>query len=378
MVKKKLRIVHEGVLYRNPYPGHRAICAFQPNIVALSDDELVCIYRVGSAFYSHDGQLAMLRSIDGGKTWNEEGVVWDSRHDAPAHYTYTGPHASRLRDGTLLVVAHREPTSDEDFLSYNPDTGGSKPTEIILLSSQDKGRSWTAPQIIELGKEPVIDTPSSIIELNDGRWFLAGEIWKAWDDPSLLHIKGFAIFSEDRGKTWGNRVDFPSASRTDRMFSHSRYSRMRDGRVGALQWAQDLGGEVNHDLHFVVSDETGTKWKMPQATGIPAQTSWVGDLGAGTIVVTYSVREGMKPGVMVALSEDEGASWDLDTQVTVWDAVGQEFLGVDNKPSYPASHENIAFGKPNTAVLPNGDFISSWWCTQACITHIRYARLTVE
>ena len=62
----------------------------------------------------------------------------------------------------------------------------------------------------------------------------------------------------------------------------------------------------------------------------------------------------------------------------VWDAVGQEFLGVSRKPNYPASHDNIAFGKPNTARLPGGDILSSWWCTQACVTHIRYARLSVE
>ena len=94
--------------------------------------------------------------------------------------------------------------------------------------------------------------------------------------------------------------------------------------------------------------------------------------------MAYSLREGMAPGVMVALSDDEGRSWDLDHQVTVWDAVGQEFLGVSHKPSYPASHDNIAFGKPDTAVLPSGEVIVSWWCTQACVTHIRFARLQVQ
>ena len=162
------------------------------------------------------------------------------------------------------------------------------------------------------------------------------------------------------------------------MFSHSRYTRMLDGRICALQWAQDIGGDVNHDLHFVVSDQTGTKWSDPRPTGIQAQTSWVGDLGDGKLVVTYSVREGMKPGVMVALSEDEGKAWDLDNQVIVWDAVGQEYLGAQRRSSYPASHENIAFGKPNTAVLPCGVIIASWWCTQACVTQIRYARLILQ
>ena len=96
------------------------------------------------------------------------------------------------------------------------------------------------------------------------------------------------------------------------------------------------------------------------------------------MAATYSIREGMKPGILVALSEDEGKTWDLEHQVMAWDAVGQEFLGVSHKPTYPASHDNIAFGKPNTARLPGGDILSSWWCTQACVTHIRYARLTLK
>src|SRR5438445_10898652 len=80
---------------------------------------------------------------------------------------------------------------------------------------------------------------------------------------------------------------------------------------------------------------------------------------------------------MVAASGDGGRSWDLERQVIVWDAVGQEFLGVTHKPTYPSSHDNIAFGKPNLARLPGGDLIASWWCTQACVSHLRYARVAV-
>ena len=61
---KKLRIVHDGVLCRNPFPSHRASCAFQPNIVALSDDEMICLDREGSAFYSHDGRLCCVPSTE--------------------------------------------------------------------------------------------------------------------------------------------------------------------------------------------------------------------------------------------------------------------------------------------------------------------------
>lgn len=372
----KLGIVHEGAIYRNPDPGHRALCAYLPNVVPLSDQELCCFYRIGQAFYSHDGRIARVRSRDGGRTWAQEGLVWDPRQDRHK-LIYTAPHATLLRDGTLLLTASRYPADEQNLTRFNPETGGMKSAEVVLFQSNDGGHHWSKPEPLDLGGGP-IDPPSSILELDNGHWFLACESWKDWSDPTPIHIKGFALFSVDGGKTWKDRVDFPSASRSDRMFSHSRYTRMLDGRICALQWTQSIGGKENHDLHFVISDASGRKWSQPQPTGIGAQTSWVADLGNGLLAATFTVRERRRPGIAVTLSHNEGKTWELEDQVLVWDAVGQEFLGVTHKPDYPASHDNIAFGKPNTARLPCGDIICSWWCTQACVTHIRYARLTLD
>ena len=374
---RRLRIVSESILYRNLHPGHQAVCAYLPNVVPISERELLCFYRLGQAFYSLDGRLALLRSEDGGETWVEEGDLWDPQQESTPH-SYSAPHGTLLRDGTLLLVAHRFRATQDQMFRFNPETGGLKPFELVLFRSADLGRTWSPPQVIEVGGGGVADAPSNVIELNDGSLFLALERWNSWDDTSPLHIRGSALFSRDGGQTWGEQIDFPSASDPSRMYSHSRYSRMLDGRICALQWTQSIGGQENYPLHFVRSDTSGARWEKPLPTTIPAQTSWAADLGEGVLGAAYSIRERMKPGVLVTLSEDGGRTWDLEHQVMVWDAVGQEFLGVDRKPEYPASHDNIAFGKPNLVRLPGGDLLASWWCTQACITHIRCARLTVE
>jgi sialidase-1 len=374
----RLRLLSEGILYRNPRPGYKAECAYLPNVVPISDAELVCFYRIGSAFYSSDGRIARVRSIDGGQSWTPEGVVWDPKHDSTP-YSYGAPHASRMRDGSLVVIMHRRDDTDPDRPQFNAETGGLRQMDIVLTRSTDAGHTWSTPQKLELpAVDGTIDTPSQIIELNDGRWFLACEVWKGWDDAGPLHIKGFGVFSADGGKTWVDRVDFPSASDSEKMYSHSRYTRMLDGRIAALQWTQKVGTGEDFDLHFVISDESGRQWSQPKPTGIMGQTSWLADLGDGRLAATYTSRDRMQPGINVIFSPDAGHTWDMEHQVMVWDAVGQEYLGVTHKPSYPASHDNIAFGKPNTACLPNGEIISSWWCTQACVTHARFARLVVE
>lgn len=343
-----------------------------PNVIKLSDSELLCFYLLGQAFYSVDGKIALLRSHDGGRNWQQSGFVWDDL-DEPIPFSYSAPHAVRCRDGTLVLTITRHDASDPDKMFFNGDTGGCQAYDILLLTSQDDGATWSAPAILDLPGERVVDIPSQIIELNDGRWFLPCEQWKSWDDAGPLHIKGFGLFSDDKGKSWSERVDFPSANHDTLMFSHSRYTQMRDGRICALQWTQQLGTSADCDLHFVVSDETGRHWSSPAPTGIRGQTSWVADLGQDVLVAAYSAREREMPGIKVVASFDGGKQWNLDDPLVVWDAVGQEFLGVTHKPDYPASHDNIAFGKPNVLRLTDDSVICSWWCTQASVTHSRFA-----
>lgn len=375
---KRIDISSEGVLYRNPEPGYRAECAYLPNVVPLSETEVLCFYRIGSAFYSSDGRLALLRSADGGRTWLPEGEVWSSARDPePGRYSYTAPHGTCLRDGSLVLIAQRWDWLHGGRPIFNPKSGGMRPPETLLFRSTDAGHSWSPPELIDVPGGGSADTPGQIIELNDGRWFLGWQLWNGWDDPGPMHIRNFAVFSDDRGRTWTGRVDFPSSGEAGTMYSHSRFTRMLDGRVAALQWTQEVGSGRDFELHLTIADATGTRWSYPQSTGIPGQTSWLADAGDGTLVAVYTLRDRMHPGIMAVMSEDGGNTWDLQAQVVLWDAVGQEYLGVLHKPEYPASHNNIAFGKPNLARLPNGELIASWWCTQACVTHARFARLVL-
>ena len=100
----RLHLLDDGVIYRNPDPGFKAECAFLPNVVPLDGDEVICVYRIGQAFYSTDGTLNVARSTDGGRTWTQEGRVWDVAND-DRPYSYSAPHTFRLKDGTLVLNA---------------------------------------------------------------------------------------------------------------------------------------------------------------------------------------------------------------------------------------------------------------------------------
>src|SRR5688572_6054422 len=99
---RRLEVVDEGVIYRNPNPGYQYVYASHSHPVQLSETELLCTYQRGQALYSTDLIFACSRSTDGGKTWQEESLVIDrSRDELP--YSYHDPFLSRLNDGTLII-----------------------------------------------------------------------------------------------------------------------------------------------------------------------------------------------------------------------------------------------------------------------------------
>ena len=96
------------------------------------------------------------------------------------------------------------------------------------------------------------------------------------------------------------------------------------------------------------------------------------------MVLVYSLREHAQPGIYAALSTDEGCTWDLERQVQLWDAYGKESIGAARTATYPASHDNIAFGAPHAIRLYDGDIMASFWAGQSGQIVCRWCRLRVK
>ena len=41
-----------------------------------------------------------------------------------------------------------------------------------------------------------------MVEVANGRWMVEFETWNAYDDPSSMTTRLFALFSSDQGRTW--------------------------------------------------------------------------------------------------------------------------------------------------------------------------------
>lgn len=374
-----LRLVNEGILYINTDPAHHHVAAFFPNIVQLSEEELICVFQRGDGMYAVNSNVALLRSRDGGATWSDEGFLYDKAEDDRS-YSYHNTLVSRMRDGTLVASLFRANRSDPAQPFFN-ESGGLIAIDSVLLISKDKGQSWTDPVLMALPEQMQATSAQSVIELADGRWLATFDLWSTFDDHRPYQPCMVTFSSDDQGRTWTDRVVMADGAADGKGFWHGRPMRLSDDRLFSLLWAADMTepakGPINLPIHYTRADAAGREWETPIATDIPGQTHCTTELPDGRLVAIYTRREFDPPGFMVIQSDDGGHTWDLEGQIQVWDATGWTNIGISTLDRYPRSHDTIAFGAPSIFTTLQGDLFASWWCTYASITHLRWARISV-
>ena len=376
----RLTIVDNGILYINPDPAHHHVSAFFPNMVQLSDREYVCIYQRGDGMYAVNCNVARLRSLDCGATWQDEGFLYEkSGDDRP--YSYHCTFVSRFGDARLVVFAFRADRSNPQQPMFS-ETGGVIANEPLLLFSEDGGRTWSGPLVVELPAGLVATPAQSIIELQNGRWFATFDQWPAFEDPGPYRPRMLGFFSDDQGRTWKDMVVVADGATDGKGFWHGRAIRLSDGRLFSLFWSADMTdptrGPIDLPIHYAYADPTGQAWETPQPTTIPGQTNCPSELADGRLAAIYTWRESRQPGFLVVLSDDGGRTWDLEHQVCVWDTTGWTHIGLESRDRYPRSHDTIAFGAPSLFTTTSGELVASWWCTHASLTHLRWARIAAN
>lgn len=368
-----IKIINEGVIYRNPDPGYRYVFASHPHPRQLGENELICTYQRGQAHYAPDLTFALARSTDGGNIWHDEGKMGQSWNDARP-CSYYDPYISRL-GSTLVIAAFRTDRTDPDKPQFNEETGGLVETETLLIRSHDGGKTWLPPDVVKLPDDGILTPSTPIIELANGQWFWAFDRWHHFDEPGPYLPRMVGLFSSDEGKSWSNPINNTNNDR-GKGFWHGKVIRLRDDRLYAMFWSAELSTLRDLPIHYSLGSADGRKWSEPAPTNLPGQTHYPAELSDGTFAAIYTVRESEHPGLFVALSQD-GREWDIENQVRVWDATGRDKLGVSAPDAYPRSHDTIAFGAPSLIALDDGDLLAAFWCTEMSITHLRYVRLRV-
>ena len=371
-----LVIEDSGIVYTNPAPGLEPVHAMQPAVRAVSDSELVCIYRHGTAMESVYSVLGRCRSLDGGKTWRHEGFVERTLPGDEPIYSYFCPHLTLLADGRLVLLSGRFRRDDPRQRVYNPDTGGCLHPDTTFFTSADAGRTWEGPSLIPVGGRYAY-SGGPVVELADGRWMVVFESWKAFADPAPLATRLFALFSSDGGRSWGNEsLVYDDPQGLTRLWDVG-FLRLSGQTVVGLAWTHDTSTDNDLPHHRLVSHNSGATWDPPVGTSRSGQYNATTRLPDGRLFGVYNVRHGASPGVYATTSEDEGLSWRSEDQVQLWDARGRSRIGEDVGATCLEELASFAFGKPDIACFGDGRVLVAFWATRACVTHVRFSTLRV-
>jgi sialidase-1 len=335
------RFRHE-VLYTN---GYRHV--HPADLIKLQNGDLLLMWREATEHISNDGEVVMIRSKDGGKTWGDRSLIAaikdvDEREGCGV----------QLKDGTIIVGIFYNNLYRPDG-TYAPTEGRAEqlasPNQRYLgaytITSKDNGVTWSEPNYVDTAGMPFnnLEGPTDApIEMPDGSVIMAligysprGEVG---NHASVL------VRSTDQGKSWNyvsTIADDPSGKLGG--FLEPGIVRTTTGRIIAAMrnHGTDQAIWVTH------SDDNGKTWAPVRKTtmiGHPVDLIQISD---GRIMATYGIRNGRHTtpgGIRACFSTDNGETWDLQTEVQL----RNDFLNWD-------------IGYPESLQMPDGSVLTVYY-----------------
>ena len=328
-------------------PDSRFPCYRIPAIVKAASGKLLafCEARASTADV-HDCVLVMKTSMDHGKTWSDQAIVWDDR---PA--SIVNPTVMRVElpvgdtpSGRIILFVQRYPGNIREH-GAKPGLEGPACTQNFMMTSDDEGQSWSKPANItkstkrvtyyEPKEEEELDVTTNAFgpgvaiqkqyEPHEGRIIVPVNQgpWNMW--------RNYMIYSDDGGASWtmgdlipevlddldqimpvgGNEVQVVERSDGTLLLNARHYKGMLTGPSGE-------GFRVR-----AVSTDGGESWSpLVEDKGLPepgCQGSILRgpDLGGGTPSILFSnpgSQTARKFGVVRA-STDEGETWPMHVDI---------------------------------------------------------------
>lgn len=337
------QLQHE-VLYGN---GFRHV--HPADLIKLQNGELLMMWREGTEHISDDGDVILLRSKDNGRTWGERQVIAgieksDEREGC----------GIQLRDGTIVVGI---------FFNnlYNPDgTYNYRHGELLkeknrlgayIITSSDNGRTWSSPHYIDTTGMPFrnVEGPTDApIEMPDGSILMAIIGYNFEGDEG--NRSSVLLRSTDKGKSW-KYYSVIASDKGNKLggFMEPGIVRTKSGRIVAAM--RNHAGE--NAIWATYSDNDGKIFAPVRKTEMVGHPVDLIQLKDGRILATYGIRPTVhaRPGgIRACFSSDNGATWDIKTEVQLrndllnWDVGYPESLQMPDGSVFTVYYYN-SFGR---------------------------------
>jgi len=289
-----------------------------PGIVTTKAGTLVAVYDArwrGMGDLPGDIDVAMSRSVDGGRTWQPMRIIMDMGKDPAFRFDGIGD-PSILYDpvGDTIWVAATWSHGNRSWRGSGPGLAPEETGQLMLSRSVDDGRTWSKPiNITRQIKRPewcfVLQGPGRGICTSDGTLVFPAQYQDTPEKRRMPHST--ILYSKDRGKTWHigtgakpNTTEAQVAEVGDGVLMLN----MRDNRGGAraIYTTRDLGATWT---------EHATSRK---ALVEPVCNAALLRAGERTLLfVNPAVRDRPRRHMTIKLSPDLGETWPEDRQLLI-------------------------------------------------------------
>jgi hypothetical protein len=375
----RISVEGRGVVWQAP-PDDPFGHACEPRIVRGSSGEIVLAHRLGTRRESAEGRPHLLRSGDGGTTWEDLGRPLDDL--AGEGWDLRGTALAELASGDLLtVIVALDKRLDRP--TYNPETEGLVPVANPVARSADGGRTWT--HIGELTGGPVPQTASQgILVLPEGDLLCTFETFKEYDEPGTWRYLGGLVRSHDGGRTWGDCVistsSDPDGDPHDTMWWDPRIARLADGELVQFTYAFRHRTRTEGPVHGLWSRDGGRTWTPPTSTGLVGQATYPVPLTDGRLVVLTQRRDD-EQGIDAHVSRDGGRTFDAGASTAVYRHEQVTAPGADGSLTafdYLMSMDRFTFGHPCGVATGPDEVLAIWYAGGPTRTAIHSARLRIQ
>ena len=294
---------------------------------AGNGDLLVTFSEDRGRTHSDFGSLGLIRSSDGGATWDPATRTTPWR--CTDHTGTTDPAITCLSDGTIYVhflicafVGKRGILEDLGPQSerQSENMKGLRDWEgIYLIKSTDHGHSWSTPYRANTEPMRIGYAPETLVELPSGIVLMACQGMLGLPIVTPLSaaepMRTYLLRSDDRGENWEHysTVAFDPAGIVS--FMEPGMARSRGGHLVCLMRTGHQPRWRHQHLWLAVSNSEGESWSRPEATniwGYPANLLLLRD---GRMLATYGYRR--SPWGVRACLSDDGLSWDVANEVVI-------------------------------------------------------------
>lgn len=347
-----MKIIDRGLIYDASKAVAKEKFACFTWLRVLSDKSILCCFKIGPEKLSPDDNIIVMRSSDGGKTWQSCFCGFSTTFNNTLGSLTTGYISECLPNKLLISCLWVDRTNPELPIAH-PVTTGLLPTKYLIAESEDSGSHWSPFRQIDLKPHKGIGPTGRIIRLSNGRLALPYESWKDWDDTEGTQSANLRI-SDNEGKTWSEPVTIASDPFQKMYFWDNRLAmNPNNGQLVAMFWTYDSSTNKDLDIHIAWAEPDAQKWTHPKTTGISGQIAAPLAMGEKRLFTAY-VHRNYPPSIRVIMSEDFGKTWQNEGELVIYESGAGQESGMNvshNKAEYWESMYHWTFGHPTPVKL---------------------------